>query len=485
METKQRIKKTVLALVMAGALVGAGFGMSFAEKANDVPTNAATQISDTRMVPANFSELAEKARPGVVNIQVVKTVKNAGFANPRSFDSPFGNFFGPFSDENHQRSPEQQGVGSGFVISSDGYILTNNHVVDGANQIKIKLADGKEYHAKVVGRDPKTDLAVLKAEGASNLHALPLGDSDALKVGNWVVAIGSPFGLEETVTAGIVSAKGRAIGSGPYDNFIQTDASINPGNSGGPLLNMAGQVVGINTAIFSESGGNVGIGFAIPVNMAKEIVPQLEEKGHVTRGWLGVGIQKVTPELAKSFGLKEDKGALVSQVVKGGPADKAGIETGDVIVAFDGKKINDANELPRIVALTPVGKAVEVKVLRNGNTVDREVKIAQMDQKKEVADVSTRKPLGMTVQEITPEIAKGLGLQSETGVLVASVVPGSPAAKADIRSGDVIKEVDKKPVKDMEDFKQKIESAKDQGTILLLIQRGENSLFAALTPAKG
>jgi serine protease Do len=485
MEMKKRIKRTVLALTMAGALVGAGYGISPAVKAKEMSANAATQISDTRMVPENFSQLAEKVRPGVVNIQVVKTVKNAGFAIPRSFRNPFGDFFGPFSDENPHRSPEQQGVGSGFVISSDGYILTNNHVVDGANRIRIKLADGKEYDAKVVGRDPKTDLALLKAEGASNLHALQLGDSDALKVGNWVVAIGSPFGLEQTVTAGIVSAKGRVIGSGPYDNFIQTDASINPGNSGGPLLNMAGEVVGINTAIFSESGGNVGIGFAIPVNMAKEIAPQLKEKGHVTRGWLGVGIQKVTPELAKSFGLREEKGALVSQVVKGGPADKGGIETGDVIVEFDEKKIADSNDLPRLVALTPVGKTVEVKVLRGGNMVDREVKIAQMDQKERVSDVSTPKPLGMTVQDITPEIAKGLGLQSETGVVVASVVPGSPAAKADIRSGDVIQQVDKKPVRDVEDFKQKIESAKDQESILLLIQRGESTLFAALTPAKG
>jgi serine protease Do len=437
------------------------------------------------MVPTNFSDLAEKVRPGVVNIQVVKTVKNAGFGGPFPFRAPFGDFFGPFSGENPHQMPMQQGVGSGFVISSDGYILTNNHVIDDATQIKIKLSDGKEYDAKVVGRDPKTDLALLKAEGASNLHALQLGDSDSLKVGNWVVAIGSPFGLEQTVTAGIVSAKGRVIGSGPYDNFIQTDASINPGNSGGPLLNTEGQVIGINTAIFSQSGGNVGIGFAIPVNMAKEIVPQLEEKGHVTRGWLGVGIQKITPELAKSFGLKDEKGALVSQVAKGGPADKGGIETGDVIVEFDGKKVTDMNDLPRVVASTPVGKTVPVKVLRGGNVVDREVKIAEMEQKEEVATVSTRKPLGMAVQNITPEIARGLGLKTETGVVVASVVPGSPAAKADIRSGDVIQQVNKKPVKDVEDFKQKIENAKDQETILLLIQRGESSLFAALTPAKG
>ena len=486
METKKRIKKVLLALVMATALVGLGYGIAPAVKSNDVPAPAVVKSSDTPMVPANFSELAEKVRPGVVNIQVVKTVKNAEFGFPNSFRTPFGDFFGPFSDENPHRGPEQQGVGSGFVISSDGYILTNNHVVDDANQIKIKLADGKEYDAKVVGRDPKTDLALLKAEGVSGLHALQLGDSDSLKVGNWVVAVGSPFGLEQTVTAGIVSAKGRVIGSGPYDDFIQTDASINPGNSGGPLLNTEGQVIGINTAIFSQSGGNVGIGFAIPVNMAKEIVPQLKDKGHVTRGWLGVGIQKITPELAKSFGLKDEKGALVSQVVKGGPADKGGIETGDVIVEFDGNKVSDSNELPRMVAPLPVGKTVSVKVLRGGNVVDREVKIGQLEeQKEEVATASTRKPLGMTVQDITPEIAKGLGLKSETGVVVASVIPGSPAANADIRSGDVIQQVNKKPVKDVEDFKQKIENTKDQETILLLIQRGENTLFAALTPAKG
>ena len=475
MQTKKHIKKGLLALVIAVALVGAGYGMSSAVKTADHPAAAVTKTSDIPMVPANFSDLAEKVRPGVVNIQVVKSVKNAGFEFPFPFRIP----------ENPHGGPEQQGVGSGFVISADGYILTNNHVVHEATEIKVKLADGKEYDAKVVGRDLKTDLALLKAEGASGLHALQLGDSDSLKVGNWVVAVGSPFGLEQTVTAGIVSAKGRVIGSGPYDNFIQTDASVNPGNSGGPLLNMEGEVVGINTAIFSQSGGNVGIGFAIPVNMAKEIAPQLKEKGHVTRGWLGVGIQKITPELAKSFGLKEEKGALVSQVVKGGPADKGGLETGDVIVEFDGKKISDSNELPRMVASIPIGKAVSVKVLRAGSLVDREVKIGEMEeQKEEVASVSTRKPLGMSVQNITPEIAKGLGLKSETGILVARVVPGSPAAKADIRSGDVIQQVNKKPVKDVEGFKQQIENAKDQETILLLIQRGENTLFAALTPAK-
>ncbi len=330
-----------------------------------------------------------------------------------------------------------------------------------------------------MGRDPKTDLAVVKIDGASDLHALNLGNSEDLKVGNWVVAIGSPFGLEQTVTAGIVSAKGRVIGSGPYDNFIQTDASINPGNSGGPLINMKGEVVGINTAIIANGQG---IGFAIPINTAKEIIPQLETKGHVTRGWLGVSIQELTPELAKSLGLKEDKGALVAQVVPGGPAEKVGIEQGDVIVMFDGKEVSNSKDLPRIVASTPVGKAVTVKVSRNGKVMDREVKVGEMEEKVEVSKASSsHKPLGITVQNLTPEIAKELGVKKNGGVVVTGVEPGSPAADAGIQTGDVIQEINRKPVKNVEDFVQKVEKTKQNETVLLLIQRGQNNLFAALT----
>jgi serine protease Do len=307
-----------------------------------------------------------------------------------------------------------------------------------------------------------------------------MGNSDDIKVGSWVVAVGSPFGLEQTVTAGIVSAKGRVIGSGPYDDFIQTDASINPGNSGGPLVDMKGQVIGVNTAIISEGKG---IGFAIPINMAKEVVPQLEEKGHVTRGWLGVSIQEVTPGLAKSFGLKEGKGALVAQVVSGSPAEKAGIEQGDVIVQFDGKDVANSKDLPRIVASTPVGKEVTIKLSRDGKVLDRQVKVGEMEEKAEVGKApSTKKSLGLTVQDLTPEIAKGLGLKKETGVVVTGVEPGSPAADAGIRSGDVIREVNRKPVKDVQDFIQKTEKAKDQDNVLLFLQRGQNSLFAAVTP---
>jgi len=484
MEKKRNFKRWVVALFMVGLLVGAGYGISTAVKAPDPTAATPSMLPEASMVPASFSELADKVKAGVVNIQVVNTVKNISAhqfpGNPFGEQNPFGDFFERYFGGDMPRSYEQKGVGSGFIVSRDGTILTNNHVVEQADQIKVKLANGKEYDAKVVGRDPKTDLALLKIDGASNLQPLTLGDSDDLKVGSWVVAIGSPFGLEQTVTAGIVSAKGRVIGSGPYDNFIQTDASINPGNSGGPLINMKGEVVGINTAIIASGQG---IGFAIPINMAKEITPQLQEKGRVTRGWLGVSIQEVTPELAKSFGLKEKKGALVAQVVSGSPAEKAGIEQGDIIVEFDGKEVSDSKDLPRIVASTPVGKAVTVKLSRDGKILDRQVKVGEMEEKVEVAKrLTSHKPLGITVQNLTPEIAKGLGLKKDTGVVVTRVEPGSPAANAGVQAGDVIREVDRKPVKDVDDFVQKIEKAKDKENILLFLQRGQNNLFAAVTP---
>ncbi|MBA4424129.1 MAG: peptidase [Syntrophus sp. (in: bacteria)] len=438
------------------------------------------------MVPANFSDLAEKVRPGVVNIQVSKKVKNAGFerfgGNPSGDRNPFGEFFGPFGGfGNNAPERRQQGVGSGFIMSKEGYILTNNHVVEDADRIKVSLAGGKEFDGKIIGRDPKTDLALIKIEATAELQPLKLGNSDDLKVGNWVVAVGSPFGLEQTVTAGIVSAKGRVIGSGPYDNFIQTDASINPGNSGGPLINLQGEVVGINTAIIASGQG---IGFAIPINMAKEVAPQLQKRGHVTRGLLGVAIQDVTPELAKSLGLKESKGALVSQVVPGGPADKAGIEQGDVIVNFDGRPVGDSKDLPRIVALAPVGKTVAVKLLRDGKEVERQAKVGEMEEAitSETAKSPLHPSLGVTVQNVTPQVARKLGLKKSAGVVVTGVEPGSPAAEAMIQAGDVIQAVNRKPVKDVDDFVKIVEKAKGGGSLLLLVQRGQNTLFAAVTP---
>jgi serine protease Do len=486
MEQRKHFKTLFIALLMVGVLVGAGYGISSSVKHSEAANSTSPALSETPMVPANFSALAEKVRPGVVNIQVIKKIKNVGFGspglrgNPFGQQDPFGDFFGPFFGGEMPKSFEQKGVGSGFVISRDGYILTNNHVVEDADQIKVKLANGKEYPGKVVGRDSKTDLAVVKIDGASDLHPLTLGSSDDVKVGSWVVAVGSPFGLEQTVTAGIVSAKGRVIGSGPYDNFIQTDASINPGNSGGPLVDMKGEVVGINTAIVAEGQG---IGFAIPIDMAKDVAHQLETTGHVTRGWLGVSIQQMTPELAKSFGVKGEKGALVAQVFPSSPAEKAGIEKGDVIVEFDGKQVTDSKELPRLVASTPVGKTVTMKISRDGKTLERQVKVGEMeDNTTQVAKAPSGKKLGIAVQNLTPEIAKGMGLKNSAGVVITEVEPGSPASEAGLQTGDVIREVNRKPVKNVEDFMQKVEKAKDQDTVLLFIQRGQNNMFAAVTP---
>jgi len=336
--------------------------------------------------PGSFSSLVKKAKASVVNISTVKTIAG-GLGHPFSFGGPSGpndplkDFFDRFFGDQMPKDFKQKNLGSGFIIDKEGFILTNNHVVEKADEITVKLADGKSFLAKIVGRDPKTDLALIRIESDHELTPLPMGDSDSLEVGDWVVAMGNPFGLDNTVTAGIVSAKYRHIGAGPYENFIQTDASINPGNSGGPLLNTDGQVIGINTVIFSQTGGSIGIGFAIPINMAKEILDQLK-KGKVVRGWLGVMIQKITPELKDKLGLENEKGALVADVSSGGPAEKAGIQRGDVVVSFDGKKIDEMKDLPYIVASTPIGKTVPVKVIRKGQEEVFEVKIGELEEEK-------------------------------------------------------------------------------------------------------
>jgi serine protease Do len=444
----------------------------------------ACAVSDSAqgLVPGSFAELAKKASPSVVNISTVKTLKSRGQTPLMPFgpNDPFKDFFERFFKDQIPRDFKQQSLGSGFVIDKDGFILTNNHVVERSDEIRVKFADERELPAKIVGRDPKTDLALIKIETDQSLVPLPLGNSDGLEVGDWVVAIGNPFGLGHTVTAGIVSAKYRHIGAGAYDNFIQTDASINPGNSGGPLLNRSGEVVGINTAIYSQSGGSIGIGFAIPVNMAKDLVPQLK-KGKVTRGWLGVVIQKITPELREKLKLKDERGALVADVTSGSPADKGGIKRGDVIVSFDGKEIKDTSDLPYAVASTAVGKTVNVEVFRKGQRKSVHVKVGEMkDQKEGQEPHDVRPSLGMTLEEITPELAKNLGLSETSGLVVVQVEEGSAAAEAGIRQGDVILEIDQEAVKNLEFFEKKTETYKKGDTALLLIKRRGATIFVTL-----
>jgi len=453
----------------------------------------------------DFTQLAEKLSPAVVNISTTSQGETPQFhgqgpgqggpgqgpgqgpgenpfgqGDPHEFWEPFERFFGPLP----KRPFKQRSLGSGFIINRDGYILTNNHVIENADEIVVKLENEKEYKAKVIGRDPKTDIAVIKIDGASDLVPATLGNSDQLRVGEWVMSIGNPFGLEHSVTAGIVSAKGRFIGQGSYDQFIQTDAAINPGNSGGPLINLSGEVVGINTAIFSRSGGNIGIGFAIPVNVAKDLLPELEEKGKVTRGWLGVLIQKVTPEIAESMNLKEQKGALVADVMKDGPAQEAGLKVGDVIVEFDGHAVKDSTELPLLVARTPIGKSVKVKVIRDKSMETMTVKIGQLRDEEVAAEPSKEESFGLTVQPLTPDIAESLGIGNDVkGVVISGVESGSSAEDAGLRRGDVILEVNREPVKDLAAYRKAIKGATKGKSVLFLVRRGDNTIFVALKPS--
>jgi serine protease Do len=439
----------------------------------------------------DFVNLAKKLKPMVVNISTTQVSEGRGsqeFANPfGGEEDPFNEFWKRFFGGPLPRGPQRQrSLGSGFIIDADGSILTNNHVVENATKIVVKLSgDEQDYEAKVVGRDAKTDIAVIKINAKANLTAASFGDSDRLEVGEWVMAIGNPFGLDGTVTSGIVSAKGRHnITQGPYDNFIQTDASINPGNSGGPLINLRGEVIGINTAIFSRSGGNIGIGFAIPINLVKELLPQLRGKGKVTRGYLGVLIQKVTPEIAESLGMDKGYGALVANVSKEGPAEKAGVKVGDVIVDFDGQPVKDSGDLPIIVARTAVDKKVRMKVLRDKKEIVLNVAIGELKDQEVVASAPEKGELGLTVQRLTPQMAESLGLEKSEGVVVTAVEPASAAEEAGIRRGDVILEVDRRTVRNLDEYKKAIAGiAKGRG-VLFLVRRGESTLFLALKPQR-
>jgi serine protease Do len=450
-------------------------------------TNTAAPLWSDRPVPvapaaampaANWVELTRVLKPAVVNISSRRLEERVEMQNPFGNLSPFGD------DERGPRRPRHtvRSMGSGFIINPAGYIVTNNHVVEGATDIRVKIDDGREMAGTVVGRDPKTDLALLKVE-ATGLPVIPLGDSTQLQVGEPVMAIGNPFGLERTVTTGIVSATGRVIGQGPYDDFIQTDASINPGNSGGPLINTRGQAVGINAAIFSQSGGSVGIGFAIPVNQAKSVVTQLVASGKVTRGWLGVTIQPLTAELAKGFNVTEGTGALVAGVQDGSPAARAGVKAGDIITHYDGQKVATSADLPKLVAATAVGRQVPVTVVREGKKVALNVTVAQMDEPGQPVVAQTEEakgPLGLTVETVTPSIAKELKLSEPRGVIVRGVRSGSPAENAGIRAGDVITEVDRQTVADAAQMKRALEKHPKGAPVVVMVRRDGTSLYVAL-----
>ena len=483
---KRRLAAIAFSFFLMGLMVASGLKWTGAAIATETPQAMVPEVSSR---PTSFAELAKQMSPTVVNIKVTKARPvSGGVWQPRG-DHPFGEFFERFFKDMPHRSPrfEQEGSGSGVIISPDGYIVTNDHVINDADTVSVTLADQQEYEAKVVGRDPKTDLAVLKIEPNQTLPTAELGDSDQLNVGDWVVAIGNPFGLNHTVTSGIVSAKGRVIGAGPYDDFIQTDASINPGNSGGPLFDLSGNIVGINTAIVPQGQG---IGFAIPVNIAKVLLPQLVETGSVTRGYLGVSIQTLTPSLAQALKLESRQGALVSDVLPKSPAEQAGIERGDVIMTFNGKAVNNSRDLAATVAAMPVGEDTEVLVLRDGREKTLSLTVGTLPDDAPMSeapenDLSSRGQWGMQLQNLTPEMARAQGLDDSQGVGVAGVQPDSPAAEAGLRPGDILVQVNRRAVGSIDDVKAAM-AANDSDQLLLLVKRQQGNLFVALSkePAK-
>ncbi len=437
----------------------------------------------------SVAPLVKGLKPAVVSVSTANVLRSRRRA-PGGND-PFEEFFRHFLGEDSRTRGGggdrvmPRGMGSGFILHESGLVLTNNHVIDGADQITVKLADGREFRAGVVGRDPKTDVALLRLQDAKDLPTVNLGDSDALEVGDWVIAIGNPFGLAHSVSMGIVSAKERFIGAGPYDDFIQTDAAINPGNSGGPLFNAAGEVIGINTAIVAQGQG---IGFAVPINLVKALVPQLEKTGTVARGWLGVSIQEMGPELARSLSLDRVRGALIAEVIPGSPAEKAGLKPGDVVLAVDRKGIESYNQLSRTIALYPPGSNLQLQVLRDGKELGIEVEVAQREDDAVLAS-ARRAPkggeavsdvLGLELGKVTPEVAKSLGLRAPEGVLVTQVKQGGPADVAGVAQGDVILEVNRRRVRSLAEYTEAARSIRAGDMVLLRIQRGDSAVYVAL-----
>ncbi len=474
-------------------------------------------LAAAKPAPDGFADLAAKLLPSVVNISTTQTIKPDKLAkgdkpapaphadpenNPRAGEgSPFDDFLKEFFDKQGKTPMPRHAIslGSGFVIDPSGIVVTNNHVIADADSITVTFQDGTDYKADIIGKDTKTDLAVLRIKPAKPLAALKFGNSDATRVGDWVLAIGNPFGLGGSVTAGILSARAREINAGPYDDFLQTDAAINRGNSGGPMFNMAGEVIGINTAIYSPTGGSIGIGFAIPSNLARPIIDQLEAFHHARRGWLGVNIQSVNDEIAETLGLAgKARGALVAAVQDGGPAKAAGIQPGDIVLSFDGHDIVDMHHLPRIVAETPIDKTVKVVVWRAKKMVTLDVKVGELKENAQVAAVTKESPaapppsgtkvLGLTVASLTPELRSHFSISESTaGVVVTDVAHDSPGSDKGIRAGDVIVEVTQQEVKTPAQITAKIDEAKKQGhkSVLLLVDHGGDLHFVVLKIDKG
>lgn len=505
-------KKTKLVVFLSLVILCFYLGYRWAEKSEndstkvlmDFPRVSAQPniagLESAKALSDVFAQVAESALDGVVYINTEKTVSTWRDFGPFGF--PYDFFFRFFDEEDFpfplpkRRQPQERdrtpkrnipvpyGAGSGFIISEDGYIVTNNHVVENVDKIKVKLRDGREFEAKKIGSDPESDVALIKVE-ANGLKGLRLGDSDRIRIGEWVIAIGNPFGLTHTVTAGIISAKGRSkFGRGSildYQDFIQTDAAINPGNSGGPLLNLNGEVIGMNTAIYTRSGGYMGIGFAIPINMIKYLVSQIKEKGTVERGFLGVYIQDVSSDVAKWLDLKDGKGALVSQVQKGSPAEKAGLKEGDVIIEFNGIPVEDAGSFKARVASTKPGTRVKLVVIRDGERKELEVEVGKRPAEESVkvaGDTISSSNLGIVGQTLTPDLAKEFGYEGQKGVIITEVEPGSPAGMAGLKSGDLIMEVNRKPVNNVDEFDKAVkETPKDKKGVLLKVKRGDGSMY--------
>jgi len=469
------------------------FAISFLMVANVAVVQASASKKDIEILDRSakaFSSVVKSVKPAVVHISVESTV-NSGQNMEQFFNHPFfERFFGPdFQPPDSQpRKRHQYGAGSGFIISKEGHILTNNHVVENAEKITVTLSDNQKVEAELVGTDPQSDVALIKIDvtDSRTLPTIPLGDSEALEVGEWVIAIGNPFGLNQTVTVGIVSAKGRSrVGINEYENFIQTDAAINPGNSGGPLLNIHGEVVGINSALYSRTGGYMGIGFAIPINMVKSIEDQLQKHGKVTRGWLGVAIQDVDENLAESFGLEKAEGILVSETQPESPADKAGIKQGDVLMSLNNTSLKDVSDLRNRIAMIIPGTDVTLSLIRDGKPLDLNVKIGE--QPADFGKVAQKKTtdnalgdFGLTVQELSKDLAEQFGYQDRTGVIVSEVTPGSSAEQSGLKTGMLIEEVNKVGITSVADLQKVLDQSADEDRVLLRIRSGNYSQYVVL-----